>query len=239
MPYDPTWTAEALTDDSREAFYKAALDRYESSAKDADAIRRSGLIYGAVGMAIGLIGMSAGLIVYVKTPVPPPPGYIFVDRSTGVIEPAVTAKDAPAYFPDTVRLRALRDFVVACEGYVPQTWTKVDFHSCMIMATPDEQKRRDADIGRLGQHYPPTVFGPGGWAMPTAFPAFTKLGETGHTFHYQVRYERTEVVGGRETRPHYTADIVFGFHPEMAISPSDRLINPSGMQVISFSTTRD
>ena len=237
------WDAETLTEDGQAAFYKAALDRQESAGKDADAVRRLGLIFGAVGLAAGLLGMGAGVMVYIKTPVQPPPGYIFVDRSTGAFDHAVAAKDAPAQFPETIRQRALHDFVVACEGYIPETWVKVDFHACMIMATPAEQKRRDADIGRLGMRYPPTVFGVGGWAMPTAFEAFVKLGETGapadHTYHYQVRYERTEVVAGKETRPRYTADIVFGFHPELRIMPADRLVNPSGLQVVSFSTTRD
>ena len=34
----------------------------------------------------------------------------------------------------------LRDFVTACESYVPETFLKVDWHNCMIMAVPEEQK---------------------------------------------------------------------------------------------------
>ena len=114
----------------------------------------------------------------------------------------------------------------------------------MLQATPDEQKRRAADIGVAGApHYPPGIFGPAGWAMPTDFLSFVKLAETGtapnQTFNYQVRYARTEVINGHERRPRYTAMVTFAFHPELRISDADRLINPPGLQVISFSTVKD
>jgi type IV secretory pathway component VirB8 len=54
-----------------------------------------------------------------------------------------------------------------------------------------------------------------------------------------VRYVRTEVVNGRETSARYTAEIAFAFHPELKISAADRLINPSGLQVVSFSTVKE
>ena len=140
-------------------------------------------------------------------------------------------------------MRALRDFIVACESYIPQTWATLDWHNCMVHSTLDEQKRRDADIGQYGPRYPRTVFGPTGWAMPSAFLAFSKLGEIGtvtnRTYQYQVRYERTEVINGKETRPHYTALVTFAFHPELKESAADRLLNETGFQAISFSTVKD
>jgi len=245
MPYDepPGWVADSLTDESAAAFYNAALARRESATKDADAVRRMGLIFGAGCLAIAALTSASALVVYVKTPVPPPPGYILVDRSTGAIDPPVAARDVAPLFTEAVRERALHDFINACEGYIPETWTKLDYHACMVMATPAEQKRREEDIGRNGPRYPPTAFGQGGWAMPSAFPAFTLLGVTGsgtgQTWHYQVRYERTEVTNNRETRPRWTADVVVSFHPELRISAADRLLNPYGTQVVSFSTTKD
>ena len=238
-----TWPADELSDQSREAFYKAALARRESAQQDTNRIGRYGLMFGAGCLAIGILGMAAGLVAYVKTPVPAAPGYILMDKSTGWIDTPVAAKDAPRLFNETIRERALRDFVIACESYVPQTWQRLDYHACMIQASPDEQKRRAADIGMNGPHYPPTVFGSAGWAMPTDFLSFVKLGETGtepnQTFNYQVRYQRTEVFAGREARIRYTALVSFQFHPELKISPADRLINPSGFQAISFSTVKD
>jgi type IV secretory pathway component VirB8 len=237
------WPTEALTDDSREAFFQAVLARQANTERDAGKVRQLGLICGAAGLLVGTLGVLAALTVYIKTPVPPPPGYILVDRETGTIDRAVAAVDAPRLFPETVRERALRDFVTACEAYVPETFARLDYHACMVMATPAEQKRRAEDIGPRGTRYPPTLFGPGGWAMPTAFYAFTQLGTTGtepnQTFHYQVRYERTEVINGKEARPRYTARIDFSFHPELRISAQDRIVNPSGLQVIAYSTTMD
>jgi hypothetical protein len=245
MPYEgaAAWPAEDLSDASRDAFYQAALARREGTEHDARAARNLGLIVGAGGVAAALLGIGAGLIVYLKTPVPPPPGYILIDKSTGWIDQPVAAKDAPALFPETVRERAMRDFIIACQSYVPETWAKVDWHACMIQATPDEQKRLASGMGKNGADYPPSIFGPNGWAMPTAFPSFQLRGSAGtgaaQTFSYEVRYVRTEVMNGRETTARYTAEIAFSFHPELKISNADRLINPSGLQVISFSTVKD
>jgi type IV secretion system protein VirB8 len=241
------WAAETLTDDSRTAFYQAALAHRVGAANDARAVRQLGLIVGGAGMFCAMLAVAAAAGVYLKTPVPPPPNYIVVDRTTGVIDPPVTAKDVPRYFSEAVRQRAMRDFIVACESYVPETWARLDFHTCMIMATPAEQKRRAEEIGSKGPRFPPTVFGPGGWAMPNGDESvpmkFTNMGAVGaepnQAWHYQVRYERTEVMNGKETRPRYTADVVFAFHPELRISPADRLLNPYGTQVLSFSTTKD
>jgi hypothetical protein len=243
----PSWTTETLTDDSRAAFYQAALAHHTSAANDARTVRQTGLIAGAAGMFCAVVAMMACAAVYLKTPVPPPPGYIVLDRETGVIDPPVTAQEVPRYFPEATRRGALRDFIVACEGYIPETWAKVDYHTCMVMATPAEQKRRAEDIGSKGPRFPPTVFGQGGWAMPNGSAAtpmtFTRLGSAGppgsELYHYQVRYERTELIAGKETHPRYTADVVAGFHPELKISDADRLLNKTGLQVFSFSTTRD
>lgn len=244
MPYEGgAWETEVLTDSSREAFFKASLARYESAERDSETIRRNSRLTLAGGIVLGLMGMGYGLVIQFRAPIPEPPQYILVHDAGGTIDRPLAAIDAPRIFGETVRERALRDFIVACEGYMPETWQRIDFHTCMILATPAEQKRRDADIGRLGPHYPPAVFGANGWAMPTKFLAFVKLGEIGtaptQTFHYQVRYERTEIENGRELRPHYTADITFSFRPDLKISADDRLLNPAGIQVLSFSTTKD
>lgn len=244
MPYGEAWESGELTDESREAFYQAALARRESAERDQRDKGKLGLLVGASGALAGLLGVAAAFLVYMKTPVQPPPGYITIDSSTGWIDQPVAAKDAPKLFSEAVRQRALRDFIIACTSYVPQTWARVDWHACMIQATEAEQKRLAADIGKGGADYPPAVFGADGWAMPTAFTAMVKLGETGKapsvTYHYEVRYQRTESVNARQIKPvAYTAQITFSFHPEMKMSKQDRLINPSGFQADSFSTVKD
>lgn len=248
MPPEGTspWTSETLTGESAHAFFKGALERDDEARELRHTKRNLSLYFGGLGLFVGALGIAMAADVYHRTPVPPPPGYIFVDKSTGVIDQPVSAKDAPRFFPETVRTAALRNFIVACESYVPETWARIDYHACMIMSSPDEQKRRAADIGRDGQRYPPTVFGSDGWAMPTAFPrpgGFTMLGVVGkepnQIFRYQVRYERTEITHGKETKPRWTAEVVFSFHPELKMLDADRLLNPFGLQVLAFSTTRD
>lgn len=238
------WTATELDHGSRDAFYKAAMERRDAVERDAKAVRRIGLIAALGGAAVGILGMAAGLTAYIKTPVQPPPGYIVIDNTAGWISEPLTARDAPRTFSEAVRQRAIRDFIIACTSYVPQTWLKIDWHACMIQATAAQQKRLAEEMGnRESPQYPPAIFGLNGWAMATAFPAIAKLGVTGtepnQVFHYEVRYQRTEVTNGREQRVPYTAHITFSFHPDLRMSPADRLINPSGLQVNSFSTVRD
>lgn len=239
------WSSEPLTDDSRDAFYEAVLTRQQGVLTDAAAVRRVGLLYGTAGLTVGVLGVLAALTVYVKTPVPPLPGYILVNSTDGTITQPVSAVRAPAIFPEVTKEVALRAFVTACESYVPETFLLIDWHACMIMATPDEQKIIASDIGPKGQRDPAAIFtGPGKpQATITKFTEFRKTGEAGvppnQTYHYQVRYERLEVINGKERRPHYTAQVYFQFHPELRETQNDRLLNPYGLQVVSFSTTPD
>ena len=244
MPDGP-WTSAPLTDESREAFYEATLSRQQSLLEDAARVRKLGGIYGSAGLAAAVVMAIVASAVYLKTPVPDPPGYILVDKTEGIISQPVSAVQAPSIFPEVIRERSLRDFIQACENYVPETFLKLDWHSCMIMAVPDEQKLIAAEIGPGGSRDPAKLFtGPGKpQAVVTKFTEMKKLGEAGvspnQTFHYQVRYERIEYSNGKESRPHYTAQIYFQFHPELKATPNDRLTNPYGLQVVSFSTTPD
>lgn len=241
---DGPWQSEVLADDGRANFFRAAVDSRAQAERNARGVNRLGFVVGATGALVGVVGICAGLVAYIKTPVAEPPQYIgIVDAESGTVQHPTSLKDAPRLFGESVRRRFLAQFVTNCEGYVPQTWAKLDYHACMVMATPDEQKRRERDIGRGGTRYPPTVFGPAGWARPSGFLAFVLLGSTGtepnRTWHYQVRYERIEVIDGRETRPRYTADVVFTFRPDLKMTDGDRTINEAGFQAVSFSTVRD
>ena len=43
-----------------------------------------------------------------------------------------------------------------------------------------------------------------------------------------------------EAKPSITSALDrFSFHPDLKISPRDRLINPTGLQVVAYSTTQD
>jgi len=234
------WTSDDLTQEARAAWYRAAMSKVDEAERNGKAYRSLGFWVGGSGLALALLMGTATTAVYLKKPLPPPPGFVAVDRSSGIIGPAVPAKDAPKLFSEAVSERALREFIVRCEGYIPETWGRSDFHSCAIMAGADEQRRRVADIGRDGPRYPPKVFGPKGWAMPTQFLSFTRLADgADSTLHYEVRYERTEVINGREERPRYTAHVHWQWHPELDMAPADRLLNEGGFVATSFSTTKD
>jgi type IV secretory pathway component VirB8 len=238
-----SWQSEPLTDESAAAFFKASLDRWNAADKASrDGKRDRNLFSGCMG-AMGLLGMACGLTVYIRTPVPKPPEWVVLHDQTGVVDRPIAAADAPRLFNEATRQRALRAFITRCTSYVSETWARLDFHACMIMATPDQQKRFDKDIGPGGRSYPPTVFGANGWARATKFTAFELQDTTGtapnQLFHYEVRYERTEVVNGKETRPRYTAHVYFSFHPDLPMLDADRSLNLEGFQATSFSTTPD
>lgn len=232
-------TAGELDEQAREVFYRAAVVRQDSIEANAEAVRRLGIWFGGAGLVTAIVASTAAAMVFLSKPQPPPPGFVLVDRQSGIIGSATAAPDAPKLFGEMSNRRALRDFIARCTGFVPETW-RFEFHGCMVMASPDEQQRLAAALSPGGPDYPPELFGKGGWAMPTRFLAFVQR-ETGahETLHYQVRYERTEVANGRETRPHYTADDQFQWHPERPMAAEDRLLNPGGFQCVSFSSVRD
>lgn len=234
------WASETLSHEAQAAFFAAARSRQEAQEKDASTSRRDRFVYCLAASAFGLLGMAAAVVMAMKQPKPEPPHWVVMGESSGIAQPAVPQKDAPKLFNENTRLAAIRDFIVACESYIPQTWARIDYHACMIRATPDEQRRREAEIGRGGKRYPPTIFGEHGWAMPTAFVAIRPLEVTGNPpnqiYHYKVRYERTEVTSSKIEHPHWTADIYFALQPDLPMTDADRLLNLVGMQTISFST---
>jgi hypothetical protein len=236
MP-DHNWPAEPFSEEGKRAFYKASLARYESTERDARAIRAQGVIWSAGGALVGLLGTGAAFMTYQKTPVPPPMEFVLVHDSTGIVERGVPAKDAPKLFTVATREREMRDFLKACEGYIPQTFARLDYHACMIRAAPDEQKRRAGEIGKGGTRYPPDQGFD--WAMPIEFPRFVFQGQEGDSYKYQIRYKRMEAKGAQEAKVAWTANIVFSFHPGAKMDPADRQQNETGFQAESFSTTRD
>jgi type IV secretory pathway component VirB8 len=238
-----TWQSEPLTDESAAAFFKASADRWSEADKAARNGRRDRTRFATCMGAMGVLGMAAALTVYIKTPVPKPPEWVVLHDQSGVVDRPIAAADAPRLFNEATRQRVLREFITRCTSYVSETWARFDFHACMIMATPEQQKRFDKDIGPGARSYPPVVFGANGWARASKFPAFDLQETTGtepnQLYHYQVRYERTEVVAGKETRPRYTAHVYFSFHPDLPMSDADRSLNLEGFQATSFSTTAD
>lgn len=239
------WDSETLSQAGQEAFYKAARERQAEAEQSRRERLSLGFWVGIGGVAFGLIAVATNFVTVSKLPPAQPQKYVLIGEVSGAVVPAVDAKDAPMLYPEATRRAELRSLIVACESYVPQTWSKIDFHLCMIRLTPAEQKRRTLDIGTDGPRYPAKTFGPTGYAMPTDFPlgGFVPLGTVGtppnEVYHYTIRYERTEVVNAVEQHVRYTADVVFTFRPDLKINAPDALANPARMQVESFSTIRD
>lgn len=238
---DHTWTSEMLSEEAQKAFFAAARSRQEAQEHDAVVSRRDRFTYCIAASAFAVLCAASTFVMAIRQPKPQPPHWVLLSEHSGIAQEAVPQKDAPKLFNENTRLTAIRDFITACESYIPETWARMDYHACMIRATPDEQRRREADIGRGGKRYPPAIFGDHGWAMPTDFLAMRPLEVTGNPpnqiFHYKARYERTEMTNGRPAHPRWTADIYFTLQPDLPMTDADRLLNLVGMQTVSFSTT--
>ena len=243
MPDDNRWFSQSLDDKSRQALFDAVNAREQEREALKDDRRNLGFMIGAGGILVGL--MFAGIAAYVQSRVPPPQasGVAIVDVSTGQTIRTVASTDAPSYYPERVRQCDIEDFISACEGYIPQIWATTQWHSCMIRATPEEQVRREKDIGKSGERYPVKVLGVDGWAYPTSFQQFIQMGVKGTgpnaIYSYKVRYTRTEKIGGLSLPVHWSADISFAYHPELKMSPDDARNNRDAFQAISFSTVKD
>jgi hypothetical protein len=233
--------ALTLTEASADQFFAAMQKRREAEeAQEKKRDRTAGRLHACFLLA-GVACFGAGAYGVLRTPPVEPPLFIPFDMATGRTAEPVKAKDAPqALFTEATRQALLQEFITRCEGYIPQTWRSIDYLNCMIMAAPAEQRRREADIGPNGPRYPVNVFGPKGWAMPTSFQAFVPRGIGPHdTYAYDVLYERTESISGETKRMRYTAKVEFQLRPDMRMTPDVRLKNREGLQVVSFSTTKD
>jgi type IV secretion system protein VirB8 len=228
------WTARPLTENERKAHYAEV----RSLAAEEQRYRRdrwlAGWIVGGAGVLIGLLGIGAG-VSRLLTWQPPQQHYVILDEESGKVLATAGPTDAPKYFNAAMIEGALANYVELRESYDYYA-DSLNFHQVAIMSTPDEQARYAAWHNPPAATAPGVVYGQNGWVRVSDIHP-TKIGTgSGGTLEYDVSFERTD---SRSPLPQlHTVQIIFEFHPELPMSPQDRLHNELGLQVMNYSLIR-
>jgi type IV secretion system protein VirB8 len=233
-----SWQASAMPAAEREAHF-AAVRSYEANlSRIGRAYRRSGTLFGMMGLVVGLSGMiaAASLFPLKQTTI----RFIEVDRSTGYVGEPVSVIDAPRLFGETVMQHAMRDLVEACEGYNFATMD-LTFHRCAIMLAPQVQVQYLDRVGPKNPLAPRVADGKAGWVRVEPVMSFQAMqASQGGTFGYVVRWLRSESPSGSTAKTsHWSTTIYFQFHPEYLTNPQDRSMNPTGFTAVSYSSDQD
>jgi type IV secretory pathway component VirB8 len=234
------WQAEPLTPEMREQHFADSRSFAGEIERLGRSHRRLGFVVGTSGMAIGVAGMVCAAWMFTR-PIPPQ-RYIEVDSSTGWVGETIGSRDAPKLFNDRVVESALRSYVEDREAFVPET-DDLAFHRVAIKSLPDEQARYALahDPRRSPTTAPFVVYGRGGFARTDNFH-MTKRGmdPKTKTYDYVVHFFKTDAKGGQLTVPRpWTVEMQFQFHPELPMNQPDRLLNETGLQVVSYSAYPD
>lgn len=230
-----SWRAVPVPPEARQHYFDEVASYSSELARTARRARNAGWIVGAIGTAAGVAGIvsAATLFPLKRTEVQ----FFEVDKSTGYIGSSLAATDAPRLFSEQTAYHALRDYVDAREGYVPET-DDLMFHKAAVMSSPDEQQRYAAM--RKAPLSPPNVLGRTGYARVDDFHISPIGSGKAHTFVYLVRFDRVVVRGGQaQPTEHWSATIEFQWHPELPMSAQDRLVNPGGFQAIAYQAQPD
>ena len=235
MPQAGSWKAAPVTLETRQQYFNEVASYSSEIMLAARRARSTGWLVGAIGTAVGVLGIlsAASLFPLKRTEVQ----FFEVDRSTGYIGASLAATDAPRLFSQQTAYHALRDYVDAREGYVPET-DDLMFHKAAIMSAPDEQQRYAAM--RKAPLSPPNALGRTGYVRIDNFHISQIGSGKGQTFVYLARFDRVVVRGGQaEPVEHWSATIQFQWHPELPMSAQDRLINPGGFQAVAYQAQPD
>lgn len=225
----------------REPIFRDVLAAHHAEARFNDERSRVGWWIGGIGAGFGALGMLTALVVAVSHQ--PQVRYTTINSDDGIIRESYGAKDAPNHFSEQVIRRALRDYNDYRQRFVWQLDPETDHHVKML-STPEEQVRYADERAKQD---PGKRYGTTGYARVIRYPgnetAFTRRakGKDG-TLEYEVRFVKGEVLASEPTRPietRWTARIDFQFHPELKMPDQDRLVNETGLMVISYNATED
>jgi type IV secretory pathway component VirB8 len=234
MDIEPAHTQQLHPDD-REFQYRETLDFAQAERRLRRRVGMAGWIVGGVGATIGLVSVCSLIVILpLKTT---EVRFVEVDTSTGWVGEAAGATDAPKMFSEQVAAHFLRAYVDAREGYVPET-DQVRWDAVRAMSSTDEfegyKAWRKTDVAPVKQ------FNLSGHVDVFNFNVGKPIKGKNDTFSYVVRFDRREIKG-QAVGPikHWTATVDFQWHPEIVMGAQDRLINPAGMQVISYKSDQE
>ena len=231
------WRAQPLSEAAKSAKFRQVMDLNAERVILGRSAVVAGWSVGAAG-AVMLAASVAGWIMFLPLKTTEV-RFFLVDKSTGIIEQPVSLADAPKLFSEAVAEQYLKRYVSAREEWVPQMDERND-HIAKLMSTPAEQARYEAD--RNSAASPIKAVGPSGHVSIDNFRFHAlAIGKDG-TRRYLVQFDRTVWRDGYRDRPlpqPWSAVVDFQWHPEVAMTPADRVDNPGGFQALAYSASPD
>lgn len=227
------WTAKPVLPEQRQALYDQAASFDTEMSRSRHAIRLGGYIVGAAGALIGVCGMvaAASLFPLKQTVVQ----FVPWNTEVGLAGPTVLAKDAPEMlFRDQQAHADLLKFVTAAETWVSDA-SDLNFHTVAVMSARDQQAAFAERMSAKNPTSPRILYGNKATVRVERF-RFSLLGRAPNSTQvWQVRFDRTEVLGGTLGLPRpWVATVTFAWHPDIFGSEADRAINLTGFQCTSY-----
>jgi len=230
------WRAEPLAQAARNEKFQQVMNLRAESVL----LGRAGILTGWCLFLLGLalfVGSIVGWLLFLPLKTVEVKFYA-VDRSTGIIAEPVSIKDAPTLFSEVTDHHYLKEYILACEQWVPvmdaQNWRK-----CQLMSSVDQQARYS--VWRAKATSPPKALGKTGYVQIENFRYHPQaIDQKTNSRHYVVQFDRSVWRGSEKDKTQtWSADIVFQWWPSLPMRPIDRDANPGGFQVLSYSASSD
>jgi type IV secretory pathway component VirB8 len=231
------WRAQPLAEAAKSAKFRQVMDLNAERVILGRSALLAGWSVGAAG-AVMLAASVAGWIMFLPLKTTEV-RFFLVDRSTGIIAQPVSLADAPTLFGEAVAEQYLKQYVTAREEWVPQMDERND-HIAKLMSTPAEQARYEDE--RNSAASPIRSVGPAGHVSVENFRFHALATGKDGTHRYLVQYDRTVWRDGFRDRPlpePWSATVDFQWHPEVPMTPADRVDNPGGFQALAYSASPD
>lgn len=239
----PSWLAVPLTDEAKSAKFRETMSQHAERQLYGHAAIRSGWAVGITGAVCILASVWGWCEILVNWPQPEVRFYV-VDRTSGYVGPATTAKGAPALFSEATDHEHLQRYIAAREGWVAEDDRSNDY-LVKLMSRRDEQERYAA--WRKLPTSPLNAIGKNGhvethnyrWHPLCGTPGTERCGAKSDLKRYLVQFDRVVWLSGASGTKGWSATVDFEYHPELPMKPTDRDLNSAGFQVIAYSADPD
>lgn len=225
-----------VSPEARAALYQQALDLDRELARNRRTTRWAGYVVGAAGTLVGVLGVGAAAAVFFTRT--DHHSIAVLDRETGQVVQTVPARDAAPLFTDKTAQADLYSYVFARETWVNDV-SDLFYRKAALMSAPDEQAAFEAKMSPKNPQSPRVLYGAKASVRVEKF-RFSPMAKSpdGKAQVWQVRFLRTEVVGGQAVASReWVATVTFSWRPDMPFRDErDRSQNLTGFQSTAYSS---
>lgn len=226
-----SYVAGAIQPRDREALYNDNKSLYSREAALRRRFNSLGYFVGAAGALMGFCGVAAVLVMLPleKTV----PIFYLHDPQTGYIGEGVGARDAPATFSAQDAEHYMAIYLPARAGYAADH-DRANYDTVAAMSSAQEWQK--FLLERKAPDSPYRTIGASPGQVMISNITFDKPTSHENTWGYPVHYDKRVITDqSAENEVHHCNAIIdFQWHPELQMTQPARLINPAGMQVVSY-----